>query len=140
MDAIMTEKTFRDVFSYFLSDYWGAFHEALEAQSVTPTRLAESLFKNLQQAHLAFEGRDVGSARTALEGLGRIWQELEARRYRWPDTALKQDDVSRALALFEEIYDSLVRQGQTFSAARSEILKSAPHGTPKEPLRADAAR
>lgn len=136
----MTEKTFREVFSYFLADYWGAFHEALEAQSVTPTRLAESLFKNLQDAHLAFTGMAVGPAGTAVEELGRLWQGLEARRYRWPDTALKHDEVSRAVALFEEIYDSLDRQGQKFPAVWNEILKNAPHGTPKEPLRADAAR
>lgn len=136
----MTEKTFKEVFGSFLVDYWGAFHEALEAQSVTPTRLAESLFKNLLAAHQAFEGMDVGPARTAVEGLGRIWREVEARRYRWPDTAFKQDQVNEALALFAEIHDSLVGQGQRFASSRAEILKNAPHGTPKEPLRADAAR
>jgi hypothetical protein len=44
------------------------------------------------------------------------------------------------LQLFEDIYNSLVDQGQEYTAARREILKQAPHGTPKQPLRADAAR
>ena len=136
----MTERTFREVFSQFLDKYWGAFHEALEAQSVTPRRLAGSLFNALQAEHRAFEVVYVGSAKSALDGLGHIWQEIEARRYQWPDPAFTHDEATKALQLFKEIYASLVHQGQRFPAAQKEILKHAPHGTPKQPLRADAAR
>jgi hypothetical protein len=136
----MTEKTFRKVFSQFLNGYWGAFHEALEAQSVTPRRLAGSLFKTLQAEHQMFEGMYVGRAKSALDGLENLWHDLEARRYQWPDPALTHDDVGKAQRLFKELFDSLVLQGQKFPEAQKEILKHAPHGTPKEPLRADAAR
>jgi hypothetical protein len=136
----MTESIFKNVFTQFLNKYWGAFHEALEAQSVTPRRLAGSLFDALQSEHRAFDGMYVGPARSALDGLGQIWHDLHARRYQWPDPPLTHDEVTKALQLFEEIYSSLVRQGQRYPAARKDILKHAPHGTPKEPLRADAAR
>lgn len=136
----MTESAFKRVFARLLNKYWGAFHEALEAQSVTPQRLAGSLFEALQAEHRAFEGMYVGPAKSALDGLGHIWHDVQARRYRWPDTALTHDEATRALQLFEEIYNSLLHQGQRFAAARKEILQHAPHGTPKEPLRADAAR
>jgi len=53
---------------------------------------------------------------------------------------LTQAEVSKARQLFEEIYSRLLHQGQQFPAARKDILKHAPHGSPKEPLRADAAR
>jgi hypothetical protein len=136
----MTEKTFNKVFTQFLNNYWSAFHEALEAQSVTPRRLAGSLFNALLAEHRAFEGMDVGPAKSAVDELGAIWHDVEAQRYQFPDPALTHDEVTKALQLFEEIYDSLVDQGQPFSATRNEILKHAPHGTPKEPLRADAGR
>lgn len=136
----MTEKTFKKVFSQFLNGYWGAFHEALEAQSVTPRRLAGSLFKALRAEHRMFEGMYVGRAKSALDGLENLWRDLEARRYQWPDPALTHADVAEAQRLFEELFDGLVLQGQTFPEAQKEILKHAPHGTPKGPLRADAAR
>jgi hypothetical protein len=136
----MNEQTFRDTFSQFLFNYWGAFHEALEAQSVTQRRLAESLFRDLEAAHRRFAGLYTGAASSAVDDLGRIWQGLEARRYLSPDPAFRRDEVSKALGLFEAIHDSLVREGERFPAARDEILKSAPHGTPRDPLRADAAR
>jgi hypothetical protein len=136
----MTETTFKKVFSQFLDKYWGAFHEALEAQSVTPRRLADSLFKALLSEHLAFEAVYVGRAKSALDGLGHIWHELQARRYQWPDPALTHEEVAKALTLFREIHDSLVHEGQRHPASLKEILKHAPHGTPKEPLHADSAR
>jgi hypothetical protein len=136
----MTESAFKKIFTQFLNGYWGAFHEALEAQSVTPRRLAGSLFQALQSEHRSFEAIYVGAAKNALADLGRIWHEVEARRFEWPDPALTQEEVASALRSFEDIYDSLVRQGQRFSAARKDILKNAPHGSPREPLRADAAR
>jgi hypothetical protein len=136
----MTENAFKTVFEQFVNKYWGAFHEALEAQSVTPQRLAGSLFEALQAEHRAFESIYVGPAKSAVDGLGQIWHDLHARRYEWPDPALNHDEVTKALELFEEIYGSLVHQGQRYSATRKHILKHALHGTPKEPLRADAAR
>jgi hypothetical protein len=136
----MTESAFKKVFAQFLNGYWGAFHEALEAQSVTPQRLASSLFEALQSEHRSFEAMYVGSAKNALADLGRIWHDLEARRYRWPDAALSQEDITDALRSFGEIYDSLTNQGQGFSAALKDILRQAPHGSPRDRLRADAAR
>jgi hypothetical protein len=136
----MTESTFRKIFHQFLYNYWGAFHEALEAQSVTQKRLAGALFEALQEEHRAFEAIYAGPAKGALAGLRQIWQDAEARRYRWPDPPLTHEEVTRALQFFEEIHGSLIKEGQEFPAARRDILQHAPHGTPKEPLRADAAR
>jgi hypothetical protein len=136
----MTETAFKKLFTQFLNNYWGAFHEALEAQSVTARRLASSLFDALQREHRAFEAMYVGPAKSAVDGLGHIWRGVQARRYQSPDPPLTHDEVTKALQLFEEIYGSLVHQGQKYAAARKDILKQAPHGTPKERLRADAAR
>ena len=136
----MTQDKFKNVLTQFLEKYWGAFHEALEAQSVTPRRLAGSLFNALQTEHRAFEAVYVGPAKSALDGLGHLWHDLEARGYEFPDPALTHDDVVKAQRLFEQIYNSLVHQGQPFEAVRKEILKHAPHGTPNDRLRADAAR
>jgi hypothetical protein len=136
----MTESAFKKVFTEFLNTYWGAFHEVLEAQSVTPRRLAGSLFDALRAEHRAFEEIYVGPAKSALDGLDQIWRDVQARRYQWPDPPLTRDEVTKALQLFGEIYSSLVHQGQRYPAACKEILKHAPHRTPKEPLRADAAR
>ncbi len=82
----------------------------------------------------------VGSAKGALDGLGRLWRDHEGRRYQFADTALTHEEVARALELFRELYDSLIHRGEKFPAARQEILAHAAHGTPREPLRADAAR
>jgi hypothetical protein len=136
----MTKSTFTTVFTRFLNSYWGAFHEVLEAQSVTPTRLAGSLFEALQSEHRTFEAMYAGGAKGALDRLGQIWRELEARRYQSPDPGLTHDEITKARKLFEEIYSSLVREGHKFPALRKAILKHAPHRTPREPLRADAAR
>ena len=136
----MTETTFKRLLSQFLNDYWGAFHEVLEAQSVTPMRVAGSLYNALLAQHKAFEGVYAGPGKIALDGLGHIWHDLEIRRLEWPDPALTHDEVTKAVKLFQEIYDALLRQGHDFRAAREEILKQAPHGTPEEPLRVDAAR
>src|SRR6185295_2870327 len=140
MESTMTKSTFTTVFTQFLNSYWGAFHEALEAQSVTPGRLAESLFKALKSEHFTFEAIYAGRAKGALDRLGQIWRELEARRYQSPDPGLTHDEITEARKLFEEIYSSLVREGQKYPALRKTILKRAPHSTPREPLRADAAR
>ena len=65
----MTENVFKKVFTQFPQQLLGAFHEALEAQSVTPRRLAGSLFDALQAEHRAFEAMYVGLAKSALDGL-----------------------------------------------------------------------
>ena len=136
----MDEATYRQVFRQFLCDYWGAFHEALEAQSVTPSRLAGSIFTALKDRHRAFEAIYAGPARPDVNALGEIWHALEAERYIWPDPPLKHDEVVKAHQHFERLFETLLQQGQTFGTARAEILAQSPHGTPKEPLRADAAR
>ncbi len=136
----MTEKIFRKVFERLLYNYWGAFHEVLEAQSVTRRRLAGSLFTALQAEHRAFAAMYVGAGKSALDGLGNLWQDFASRRHQFPDPALTRDDVARAQRLFEELHQSLVDEGRKFPAAQQEILRAAPHGRPGEPLRADAAR
>jgi hypothetical protein len=140
LGALMTEMKFRKVFSQFLDNYWGAYHEALEAQSVTPQRLAESLFRALHAEHLAFENIYVGSARRALDELGRLWQEVEHGRIEFLDAALTHAQIVKAQSLFKKVYRSLVHEGQQFGAARTDILKHALHGTPNGLLRADSAR
>lgn len=136
----MTEKTFQKAFSQFLENYWGAFHEALEAQSVTPKRLAGSLFNALLAEHRAFERIYSGHAKSALDGLGHIWHDVEARRFQWPDPPLTHDEIGKAHRLFDQIYDSLLLQGHKFTVAKKEILTRTRHGTPREPLQVDAAR
>jgi hypothetical protein len=136
----MTESTFRKVLTQFVHNYWGAFHEALEAQSVTPRRLAGSLFEAVRSEHEAFEAMYVGPEKGAAAELGDIWRDVQSRRYEFADPALTHDDVARALQLFRRIYNSLVHEGQQYAATRQDVLKHAPHGTPNEPLRADAAR
>lgn len=136
----MNEAMYRRVFRQFLHDYWGAFHEALEAQSVTPARLAGSLFTRLKDQHEGFHAIYDDLARPDIEALGEIWRALEAERYIWPDPALKHDAVVKAHEHFKRIFETLLQQGSKFGATRAEILAQSPHGTPKDPLRADAAR
>ena len=136
----MTEKTFKTVFTRFLDGYWGAFHEALEAQGVNPLRLADSLFQELRAEHRAFEAVYAGPAEGALGQLGDIWSDVQTRRYQSPDPPLTHDHVARARKLFEDIFDSLLHEGEKYPAVCEKILKGAEHGTPREPLRADTAR
>ncbi len=136
----MTEETFTKVFGQFITGYWGAFHEVLEAQSVTPKRLASSLFNELVAQHQNFETIYAGPAQSAVDHLGRIWRDVSARRYEFPDPPLTRVEVATAVELFDEIYNSLLRQGHKYASVKRTILDHAPHGTPKEPLRADATR
>lgn len=136
----MNEATFRQVFAQFLNDYWGAFHEALEAQSVTPKRLAGSLFTAIVAQHRIFAATYSGEAEHAVAALARIWREIEARRYQFADPPLTRDEATKARALFAELFESLNAAGARFATARREILAAAAHGTPAEPLRADVAR
>ena len=87
----MTEATFKEVLAQFLNDYWGAFHEALEAQSVTPRRLASSLFDRLQAEHRAFAASYADGPVEAIGGLdahqhgfrvrGRLFSPMANERY-----------------------------------------------------------
>jgi hypothetical protein len=136
----MDEAVYGEVFKQFLYDYWGAFHEVLEAQSVTPKRLAGSLFSALRAQHRAFAAAYEGSPRRDVATLGAIWQALEAERHHLPDLPLKHGDVIRARRCLERIYDALLRHGKAFGGTTAEILVHAPHGTPREPLQADSGR
>jgi hypothetical protein len=136
----MSDAAFKNAFRHFLYDYWGAFHEVLEAQSITPQRLAESLFDDLLIAHHAFEREYTGAARDAVHELRALWAEVDCRRVEKGDVPLTHEEVVRARQLFQDIYDDLLSQGQQNPAATTEILKFAPHSTPAQPLRADAAR
>lgn len=136
----MTEAAYRKLLTRFLHNYWGAFHEVLEAQSVTPRRLARSLFNALESEHRAFAAMYSGPAQPAVDDLTDLWEDMAARQHEFVDPALTRKDVVRALRQFSAIYDSLIDEGAKFAAARRDILKHAPHGTPNEPLHADAAR
>jgi hypothetical protein len=115
----MTESAFKKVFTQFLNSYWGAFHEALEAQSVTPTRLAGSLFQALQSEHRSFEAMYVGSAKNALADLGRI--EVEAGDFNGRP-GLTQEEMQALRCLGTSPTAWSVRSG--FSAAHKDILKT----------------
>jgi hypothetical protein len=136
----MTENEFKSLFIQFLDEYWGAFHEALEAQSVTPKRLARSLLDAVRDAHEAFARSYAGPGARTLEQLGGIWRAAAARAYTFADPPFTRDEVATAVRLFGELYDTLIEEGKAFAATRDAIVARAPHGTPKQPLRADAAR
>ena len=136
----MTENAFKKVFAQFLNGYWGAFHEALEAQSVTPRRLARSLFDAVQAEHRAFAEAYNGPAQSAVDGLSDIWRDVAARAYQFPDPPFTHEETTAALRFFAQVYDSLTGEGARFADVRHEIVQHAVHGTPKDRLHADAAR
>jgi hypothetical protein len=133
------ETTYRALLSQFLNDYWGAFHEALEAQSVNPRMLADSLFDALVAAHercvAARHGVD-----EALERLGRLWNHVAERRTVTVEAPLSAREVEYARAQFETMYDTLITQGTRYHKAAVDVVSRAIHGTPRMRLRADAAR
>ena len=136
----MDENTYRKMFTEFLNDYWGAFHEALEAQSVNPRILADPLFNALVDAHSRFAAVRDG-VDPAVERLGRLWRHVAERRKVTFEAPLSAREVGQAHKEFKTIYDTLVAYGKAYpeSAAR-EVVSHAVHGTPRTPLRADAAR
>lgn len=123
----------------FLNDYWGAFHEVLEAQSVNPRMLAGALFDALIAAHRGFAAVRHG-VDPAVERLGRLWLHVTERRKVTPDAPLSAREVAHARKQYETIYDTLAVYGRAYSQVSTDVLSHAVHGTPRTPLRADAAR
>jgi hypothetical protein len=136
---MMNEATYRQLFQQFLHRYWGAFHEVLEAQSVTPARLAGSLFTALREEHDAFITAYEGPERDTVHALGVLWHAVAADRLERVDAPLTAQNVSAALRHFERLFNALHELGDRFPKARAEVLGAAPHGTPVGPLRADSS-
>jgi hypothetical protein len=135
----MDETTYKATLTQFLNDYWGAFHEVLEAQSVNPRWLADSLFDTLVDAHRRFVALD-GSVDPAAERLERLWAHVVERRKVTSEAPLVAREVAHARTQFETIYDTLMAAGGAFPDVGRAVLTTAAHGSPRTPLRADAAR
>jgi len=135
----MDETTYRTLLAQFLNDYWGAFHEALEAQTVNREMLAESLFDALVDAHHRFAAARDG-VDPAVERLGRLWRHVAERRTVTFEAPLSAHEVEHARAQFKTIYDTLIAHGKAYPKAGTDVVSHAVHGTPRTPLRADAAR
>jgi hypothetical protein len=135
----MTETTYRQVFTQFLNDYWGAFHEVLEAQSVNPHRLASPLFDAVVAAHARFATRK-GFVEPGVDRLRTVWQNVAERRASNPDAPLTAREVAYARDHFEMVYDALMARGKVFPRVAGDTLAHAMHGHPRGVLRADAAR
>ncbi|MBI3050459.1 MAG: hypothetical protein HYY76_19365 [Acidobacteria bacterium] len=134
----MDQNTYRKVFTEFLNGYWGAFHEALEAQSVNPRMLADPLFNAVVSAHRRFAAVRDG-VDPAVERLGRLWRHVAERRKVTFEAPLSAREVAQAREEFKTIYDTLVALGQAYPESAREVVSHAVHGTPRTPLRADAA-
>ena len=139
MSTSMDEIAYRELFTHFLNDYWGAFHEALEAQSVNPRMLADPLFNALVDAHQKFAAAGNGLD-PAVERLGRLWSHVAERRSVTFEAPFSAREVAHARAQFETIFDKLLAEGQAYPDAGTDVVSHAVHGTPRTPLRADAAR
>jgi hypothetical protein len=135
----MTETRYRRLFAEFLNDYWGAFHEVLEAQSVNPHHLAPPLFDALTAAHERFTA-NAGTASLALAQLGQVWTAVAERRLATADAPLTGREIRHARLQFEAIYDHFAARGALYPRAAAVALASAAHAHPRAPLRADAAR
>jgi hypothetical protein len=135
----MDEKTYRTLLALFLNEYWGAFHEVLEAQSVNPRMLADPLFDALVAAHQRFAAARDG-VDPAVERLGRLWKHIADRRTVTVEAPLSAREVEHARTQFETIFDTLLAQGKPYPMAGTDVVSHAVHGTPRTLLRADAAR
>jgi hypothetical protein len=135
----MDQNTYRKVLTEFLNGYWGAFHEALEAQSVNPQMLADPLFNAVFDAHRRFAAIRDG-VDPAVERLGRLWRHVAERRKVTFEAPLSAREVAQARKEFKTIFDTLVSQGKAYAESAREVVSHAMHGTPRTPLRADAAR
>jgi hypothetical protein len=135
----MDEKAYRKTFTQFLNEYWGAFHEALEAQSVNPRMLADPLFDALVQSHERFAAARAG-VDPAVEHLGRLWKHVADRRSVTVEAPLSAREIEHARTQFETIFDTLLAKGTPYPRAGTDVVSHAVHGTPRTPLRADAAR
>jgi hypothetical protein len=136
-EGVMNQRTYRRVFQQFLNEYWGAFHEVLEAQSVNPKLLAGSLFDDLAEAHRRFAAAAPGIG-SDLDRLGRLWEMVATKRQGTPDAPLSAREIDCARAIFESIYDGFVARGELYSLASAEVHAAALHGTPRTRLRPDA--
>jgi len=104
-DTVET-KASRQVLAESLNNYWEAFHDVLEAQSVNPTMLAGSLFNELVEHHRQFARSYRGDAEP-LEALGRLWTHVAARREDTGDVPLTAREIAHARAQFERIDEAL---------------------------------
>jgi len=136
----MDEKKYRQALTQFLNDYWGAFHEVLEAQSVNRLMLAGPLFNAVVEEHRRFATLYDGTAGPAVERLERLWNHIAERREVTFEAPLSAKEVTHARAQFEEIFDTLVARGTAYPDVSTEVISHAVHGHPRGPLRADAAR
>ena len=135
----MDQNTYRKLFTEFLNSYWGAFHEVLEAQSVNPRILADPLFNALIDAHRRFAAVRDG-VDPAVERLGRLWRHVAERRTVTFEAPLSAREVGQARREFKTIYDTLMAHGKAYPDSAREVVSHAAHGTPRTPLRVDAAR
>ncbi|HEY7443147.1 MAG TPA: hypothetical protein VH701_12060 [Vicinamibacterales bacterium] len=136
----MNSKRYRQTLTQFLNNYWGAFHEVLEAQSVMPSRLSGSLFGDLVEEHQRFAASFRSVARPQVDSLERLWKQVEDHRTIAPDAPVSPEQIHEARGYFEGIYDALYALGEPFEGLRADVLAAARHGSPREPLRADASR
>jgi hypothetical protein len=134
----MNERTYRRIFAQFLNDYWGAFHEVLEAQSVNPRMLADSLYRDMIAAHRRFAAAG-DSFGPPIDRLDRLWRHVTERREATADAPLSAGDVAHAREQFESIYDGLAARGTLYPLAAKKVHAGAVHGTPRTPLRPDSA-
>jgi hypothetical protein len=137
--ASMDATAHQALLAQFLNDYWGAFHEVLEAQSVNPRMLADSLFDELVAAHERFAAAHAG-VDPSVERLDRLWRHVRGRRGVTVEAPLSAREVTHARRQFETIYDALTARGEAYRKAEADVLAHAAHGTPRTPLRADTAR
>jgi hypothetical protein len=56
------------------------------------------------------------------------------------EAPLSAHEVDHARTQFEAIYDTLLAAGKAFPHAGKDVVLHAVHGTPRDPLRADAVR
>jgi hypothetical protein len=136
----MKEARYKQIFGQFLDEYWGAFHEVIEAESVNPERVAGSLFDQVVAQHERFVQVSPAAVMPDVEALGRLWRQVTNRRIIRADEPLTSAQVREALARFQAIYDTLLGMGASFPAARTEALAKARHAHPRAPLRAAVER
>lgn len=136
---VMDETTYRRLLAQFLNEYWGAFHEALEEQSVNPRVLANPLFDAVVASHERFAAARPG-VDSALERLGHLWRHVTGRRTVTVEAPLTTREVEEARAQFATVFDALLALGQPYPNAAADVVSGAVHGTPRTPLRVDAAR
>jgi len=69
-----------------------------------------------------------------------LWKHLADRRTVTFEAPLSAHEVEYARTQFETIFDTLVADGKPYPKAGTDVVSHAVHGTPRTPLRADAAR